>query len=379
MPVTAAVTYNNIRESIAGRVGNQSVWSEYGSLTTPLTTISGYGRNFISDTVVGGSTPGVSDTITEQQHFDLWLDVQAGYVHQNGSLSGTSDPTDFEGKRTYPSDSDIGLRDPIEEQHLDDVNTVATAVLGFNHTTTDFPASSFDGPNPLETSGGASTASSRSSSWGGSGDSVTVITHEVTVNFASHNDLLYYLAAGGEIRFNGSATGGTTGTQYSKDWDWAQIFTDIGTVRFGRVNNTTWRCESIGGTGTGYSNSSIGSGSTWTKIFEKQGGGRAGGNPGVIPVAQIYDDNFLRIYARTNSAFSSATALQFKIELDDGDTGTGGQAADGFIGPKVDESVTATVNSTVYTYTPSSSFTYDSVTYNAIALPVPTGTKDSDF
>jgi hypothetical protein len=379
MPLTAASTYNNVRESIAGRVGNQSVWTEYGSLTTPLTNVSGYGRNFSSDEVVGGNTPGVSDTITEQQHFDLWLDVQAAYVHQNGSLSNLSSPADFEGKRTYPNDADQGLRDAITEQELDDINSIATAVLAFNHTTTDFPSSSFDGPNALETSGGVSTASSRSSSWGGSGDSVTVITHEVTVSFTSHQNFLYYLAAGGEIRFNGSATGGTTATQYTKDWDWAQIFTDIGTVRFGRVNQTTWRCESIGGTGTGYSNANIGSGSTWTKIFEKQGGGRAGGNPGVIPVAQIYDDNFLRIYARTNTAFNSATALQFKIELDDGDTGTGGQQADGFIGPKTDESVTATINSTVYTYTPSSSFTYDGTSYNAIALPVPTGTKDSDL
>ena len=46
MPSISALNYNNIRESIAGRVGNQSVWTEYGSLTTPLTSTSGYGRSF---------------------------------------------------------------------------------------------------------------------------------------------------------------------------------------------------------------------------------------------------------------------------------------------------------------------------------------------
>ena len=63
--------YNAIRELVAGRLGNVSVYNDYGSLSTPLTTFGGYGRNFSSNNVVGGSTPGVSDTVTEQQHFDL--------------------------------------------------------------------------------------------------------------------------------------------------------------------------------------------------------------------------------------------------------------------------------------------------------------------
>jgi len=70
MPQITALNYNNIRESIAGRVGDQSVWTDYGSLTTPLTSTSGYGRSFSSGIVVGGNTPGVSDTVTEQQYFD---------------------------------------------------------------------------------------------------------------------------------------------------------------------------------------------------------------------------------------------------------------------------------------------------------------------
>jgi len=376
MPQIDAATYNTVRESIAERVGDQSVYSEYGSLSTPLTATSGYGRSFSSGKVVGGSTPGVSDTVTDQQHFDLWLDLQAGYVHQNGSLNAASSPTDFEGVRSHPSN--ISLRDQVTQQELTDLNTISTAVLGFNHASTDFPASSFDGPTPLETSGSVSTASTRSTAWGTGGSSI--ITHEVTVDFGNHQNFLYYLTAGGEFRFSLSASGGTTGTPYTKDWDWAQVFTDMATVRFGRVAGTTWRCESVGGSGTGYSNASITSGSAGTKIFEKQGGGRAGGTSGNVPVAQIYDDNFCRIYAGTNSAFNTASQLLFKIELNDGDLGTGGQAEPGGpAGTLVDEQVTATITSTVFTYTPASTFVYDGVTYNAIALPVPNGTKDSDF
>jgi hypothetical protein len=371
--------YNAIRELIAGRLGNVSVYNQYGSLTTPLTTSGGYGRGFTSGIVVGGSTPGVSDIVTEDQHFNLWLDLQAGYNHCYGAISAEISPTEFEGKTTYPNLADFANRDPIAWQHKLDLDTIADDVLAFNHDTTEFPSSSFTGLEPLETSGGASTSSTRTAAWGGSG-STNPITHEVTVDFGSHNALIYFLAAGGEILFQSSATGGTTGTLYSKDWDWAQVLSDSGTVRFRRRNQTAWVCEAISpGSGTGYDAATIGSGTSWTKVFEKQGGGRSGGNPGVIPVAQIYDDNFFRIYARTNNAFASATALQFKIEFDDGDTGTGGQAADGFIGPKTDENVTATITSTVYTKTPNSTFVYDGVTYNGIVLPVPTGTLNSNL
>ena len=372
--------YNAIRELIAGRLGSVSVYVEYGSLTTPLTTSGGYGRNFTSDIVIGGGTPGVSDIVTEDQHFNLWLDLQAGHNHCYGSLAADISPTEFEGKSTYPLDADIPNRDAIAWQHKLDLDTIADTVLAFDHATTEFPSSSFTGLEPLETTGGTSTSSTRTTQFGGSSDAVKVIRHEVTVNFGSHNNFIYYFAAGGEILFQASATVGSTGTANTKDWDWAQTLSEAGTIRFRRRNQTTWECEAVSpGSGTGFSNTTIGSGSTWTKIFEKQGGGRPGGNTGVIDPLQIYDDNFFRIYARTNTALSTATQLQFRIEVDDGDTGTGGQQGDGFIGPKVDESVTANITSTVFTKTPNSTFTYDGSTYNGIVLEVPTGTKDSDF
>ena len=67
----SATEYNNIRASIAQQVGRFTEWTEHGFTTS--TTTSGYGRNFSSSIVTGGNTPGVSDIVTEQQMFDLFL------------------------------------------------------------------------------------------------------------------------------------------------------------------------------------------------------------------------------------------------------------------------------------------------------------------
>ena len=56
-PITA-LEYNNIYNIMAPIVG---------------TAATGYGRNLSSSTVVGGSTPGVSDRVTSVQHRDLFL------------------------------------------------------------------------------------------------------------------------------------------------------------------------------------------------------------------------------------------------------------------------------------------------------------------
>ena len=364
----SALEYNNIRSSVAQRLGNFAVWTEHGFTTS--TTNSGYGRNFSSGLVVGGNTPGVSDTVTEQQYFDLFLDLQAGIVHQTGSLDGTTNKADF-------AEGTV-----IEWSEVTDLQSMATTVNAFNHASTDFPSSSFT-TDVLRTGGGVSTSSTRSTSWGGTSQTQT-ITHRVTVNFGTHNNFLYFLAAGGEIRFDAELTGGTSATANTKDWDWAQMLAGLGTVRFGRVNQTTWRCDSVGGSGTGYSNSSISTGSTpTTLIFEKFGGTTVGDpSPGDPSGTTIYDDNNYRIYASTNTAFSSATQLIFQIEFADADTGTGGQLEypDPFtdVGA-VDESVTGTIVSNVYTYTPSSTFTIDGVVYNAINQTPPTGTLNSSL
>ena len=362
----SALEYNNIRSSIAARVGRNVERTEHGIATS--TTSSGYGRNFASDVVVGGSIFGTSDTVTEQQYFNLFLDLQAGHVHQFASVNTTNVPADFATGTTIDWDDVV------------DLNTIATAVSTFNHSTTEFPSANFT-TDLLRTAASVSCSSSRNGStnpWGGASQ-VQSITHRVTVTFASHEALLWFFAAGGEIRFTASATGGTTATANTKDWDWARILNAMGTIRFGRVAQTNWRTESISpGTGTGSLLTSIASGATpTTVIFEKQGGGVTGGTSGTVPVTQIYDDNFYRIRVSTNAALATATALIFEIEFDDGDAGTGGQLES--VNNPIDEPVSATITSNVYTYVPDSEFVIDSVTYPAIQLATPVGTVNSSL
>lgn len=356
-PITA-LEYNNIRQSIANRVGDFTTWTEHSIPTS--TSTSGYGRNFVSNIVTGGSTVGVSDKVTRQQMFDLYLDLQAGYVHQFGSQNSTILPAGFAQGTT------------VEFQDITDFNTIANAVNAFNHLSTDFDSSSFT-TNLLRTSGGVSCSSSRNTAWG-TGAS-TVITHRVTVNFGTHNAFLYFLRAGGEIRFDASLTGGTSSTANTKDWDWAQILSSMGTIRFGRVG-TNWRTEAISpGTGTGSLLASISTGTTpSTVIFTKQGGVSTAPSP---TGTSVYDNNQYRIKASTNNAFTSATQLIFQIEFDDADAGSGGQAEPGQVGTPIDESVGGTTTSNVYTYTPSSDFVISSTTYPAIQLPAPTGTVNA--
>ena len=358
-PITA-LEYNNIRQSIAARVGDFATWTEHGIATS--TTTSGYGRNFVSNIVTGGSTPGVSDRVTEQQMFDLFLDLQAGYVHQFGSQNPTTSPAEFL------------AGDQVAYQDITDFTTIANAVMAFNHTSTDFDSSSFT-TALLRTSGGVSCTSTRNGTtnpWGTG--AATTITHRVTVDFGTHNNFLYFISAGGELRFDASLTGGTSGTANTKDWDWAQILSSMGTIRFGRVGSN-WRTESVSGTGTGSSVSVISTGAVpTTVIFTKQGGVSTAAAP---TLDTVYDNNQYRIKASTNNAFASATQLIFQMEFDDADAGSGGQS-EGFF-PGTDEQVTGNVTSNVYTYTPSSDFVINATTYSAIQRPAPAGTVNSNL
>ena len=356
-PITA-LEYNNIRQSIATKVGDFGTWTEHGIPTS--TTTSGYGRDFVSNIVTGGGTVGVSDKVTQQQMFNLYLDLQAGYVHQFGAQNSTILPAGFAQGTT------------VEFDDITDFNIIANAVNAFNHLSTDFDSSSFT-TNLLRTSGGVSCSSSRSTSWGTGANAI--ITHRVTVDFGTHNAFLYFLSAGGEIRFDASLTGGTSGTANTKDWDWAQILSAMGTIRFGRVGSN-WRTEAISpGTGTGSLLGSISTGTTPTTIiFTKQGGVSTAAPP---TGTAVYDNNQYRIRASTNNAFASATQLIFQIEFDDADTGSGGQAEIGQVGDPIDEPVGGTTTSNVYTYTPSSDFVIAGITYAAVQRPAPSGTVNS--
>jgi hypothetical protein len=330
-----------------------------------LPVVNKYGRTPTSADVVGGSTPGVSDTVTEQQYIDLFKDAQACYVHQTNSVSTDALITQFaEGTL-------------IEYSDITDLNLIASDISAFSpNVSQDFPTASFSQATLL-TNLGVSTASTRDGStnpWN------TRIRHRVTVNFASSTAFNAFFNAGGMLKWSGSLTGGTSGTVTSKDGDWARILNLAGEIQIGAdftSSPLTFRTISANSNGTG-SNVAITSLSTSTAqdggtlIYTISGGYVSGGGQ------NIYVNNEFELGLAVNNA-SNPTALTIEARFNDDDTGTGFQIEPGEAGAPVDESVTGLLTSTFYTFTPDSEFTISATTYPAIQQTAPVGTVNSNL
>lgn len=322
-PITA-LDYNNIFNQVNPILG---------------TSNTGYGRTMVSSQVVGGSTPGVSDKVSEEKMTQLFLDLQAGYVHQNAAISPSISLADF------AADTTIEFNDVGDAANDIGLKAIANDVDNFIHTSGAFPAGNFD-----EAIVGAaeSVRNGSTNPWGGAGLDQT-ISHEVFVTFASNTARDHYFNAGGEIRFIAQATGGTTSSVGTKDYNWAQMLQTLVTVRFDKF--TTF--ASSGTSVLGYQ----GLNTSYQLCFSKAGAG------------SIYNDNEYRVFAKL-----ATNRVDFRIDFFDGDTGTGA----GFPDPR-DENVTAEITSAPLTFTPNSEFTIGVTTYPAIQLSTPTVTKNSDL
>lgn len=348
-PITA-LEYNNIYNLVNPIAGQ---------------TQTGYGRSMISAPVIGGSTAGVSNTVTAQQQSDLFLDLQAAYVHQTGSVNNGIAITEFQPDT------------PIEFSDVTGLNSISTDVANFNpEFSQDFPSNNFI-QDVLLTSAQAAVTSTRSTPWG-TGSNFR-INHRVTVSWPSADEKDYFFNSGGQIRFEANLVGGTSGTVDSKDWDWQRILNSMGQIQFGkRFSDNAWRTISTG-TGAGSIITNLSSDSTVTggflvnatKIFSQFGGGTPGGNTGTVDPTLIYSDN--EYYIQVVEPNSSQ--LIFEIVFDDSDSGTGGQV-EGFNDP-VDEQVTGIITSFIRTYTADSEFTIGTVNYPAIQLTPPVGIINS--
>ena len=130
-------------------VGTPILASDYNGIYNLMAPIAGpvtsnvdlgYGRNLLSSTVVGGSTFGVSDTITALQQNNLWKDLQAAYIHQYGIANTRVDVNDIE------------VGDIIYWANITDFTDFANDVLAFNRNVTEFPVANFDEAGMLTTS-----------------------------------------------------------------------------------------------------------------------------------------------------------------------------------------------------------------------------------
>jgi len=151
--------------------------------------------------------------------------------------------------------------------------------------------------------------SSRTASWGGSGDPSQFITHEFTVTFSNFDARRHFFNSGGQIRFAASLINGTN----AKSTDWAGLLSSIGTVVFDYSQTT------VTGTGNGSTIGNFELTSSFQTIFSKSGSG-------------TYSDSTYIIEAL---AAANSPVITFKITFNDGENGF------------VDESVTGTVRSII--------------------------------
>ncbi len=326
-------------------VGGLISASDYNNIRSTLIAVyqNSYGQTMRSSTVTGFSTAGLgANLVSSTQMRDLYLDAQGCFVHQQGTVSTTIDVPPVSQtigantSQTFNQSTGVTATPATgTSQGFNDYESVIVAISNFNGSVSGWPASSFTLGTP--------TNNSRSTTWGGASQ-VQNIYHVITVTFSSVEQMDYYFNAGGSLRFSASLTGGTG----AKSTDWATMLSNMGTVQFNK-----YRITAASGTptpdisgGSGYDSLT----SSYRALFIKTGSG-------------VYTDNDYNI-----EGLKSGAVLRFRITFNDGDTGTGA----GIPPDPIDEFVNGTTTSTINTFRPDSSFVYNSVTYTAVSIPVPT-------
>ena len=260
---------------------------------------SGYGQTLSSAQVA------VTDTVQATDMINIKTDIDKANNHQIGSNSSIS--AIAVGKvigADATGDTTASLTDTTGG--FNDYET-AVGVIETNKLSIDSGNSSVE----------SAISSQRTTNWNG------IITHDFNITFSDANQRRYFFNAGGEIRFSASRAGGSS---YSKNTDWTNMLSNMGTIKFGRTDTT---CTGTGTTTT-IGNSDLTS--TYQTIFTKDGSGN-------------YAENQYEVQARYQTVDGQDKVLQFTVRFEDNDAG---DQQGGFLpGPAVDEDVSGTITSTI--------------------------------
>ena len=260
---------------------------------------SGYGQTLSSAQVA------VTDTVQATDMINIKTDIDKANNHQIGSNSSIS---------AIAVGKVIGA-----DATGDTTSTLTDTTGGFNDYET---AVGVIETNKLSIDSGNSSvesaiSSQRTTNWNG------IITHDFNITFSDANQRRYFFNAGGEIRFSASRAGGSS---YSKNTDWTNMLSNMGTIKFGRTDTT---CTGTGTTTT-IGNSDLTS--TYQTIFTKDGSGN-------------YAENQYEVQARYQTVDGQDKVLQFTVRFEDNDAGD--QQGVFLPGPAVDEDVSGTITSTI--------------------------------
>ena len=278
-----ASTYNTFAGNVNTIIGTGSADSGYG--LSEIATIS------------------AGDTITAAQWNSLLSGLQKGANHQGTTLTNASN-TVSQGGNILPLS-----------------NLEADITLITNNKLT------ADASNMATDTGVTST---RTSSWTAS------VYHEFTVTFASANAARHFFNSGGEVRFAGSRSGGSSTDQNT---DWTNLLSNAGTVKFAE-GATTY-------TGSGGTAAAVGFDdltTSYQQIFTATG-------------TSSYSANDWTIQAKANAAYGSATVVTFKAGFNDDHAAQTGNYTGGGLGNAPNEgagwtgadSVDGTLTSTITT------------------------------
>ena len=288
---------------MAYQQGDTITASDYNTFATNINTIigtgsadSGYGNTEVAAVSAGA-------TITAAQWNALLSALQKGANHQGTTLTNASN-TVAQGGNILPLS-----------------NLEADITLITNNK------ANVDSGNMSTDTG---VTSSRTASWTGT------VQHILTVTFASANAARHFFNSGGEIRFAGSRSGGSSTDQNT---DWTNLLSNMGTIKFAE-GATTY-------TGSGGTAASVGFDDLTTsnqQIFTATGAGN-------------YSSNDYTVNAKADAAYGSATVLTFTVDFKDDHAAQTGTYTGGGLGTAPNEgtgwtgadSVDGTLTSTITT------------------------------
>ena len=268
---------------MAYQQGDTITASDYNTFATNINTIigtgsadSGYGNTEVAAVSAGA-------TITAAQWNALLSALQKGANHQGTTLTNASN-TVAQGGNILPLS-----------------NLEADITLITNNK------ANVDASNMSTDTG---VTSSRTASWTGT------VQHILTVTFASANAARHFFNSGGEIRFAGSRSGGSSTDQNT---DWTNLLSNAGTVKFAETSTTY--------TGSGGTAASVGFDDLTTsnqQIFTATGQGN-------------YSANDWTIEAKADAAYGSATVLTFTVYFKDDHAAQTGTYTGGGLGTAPNE------------------------------------------
>jgi hypothetical protein len=266
--IITVARYNQMQSKVALVLGNGS--GQYG-----------YGEALQSTQV------STSDTVNATHMSNLKTDLTNARVHQTGAA---------------PTLANVSVAEDITDAVYAQYEATSVSVL--NEANDVFEST--------QTSTESKLSSTRTASWGGSGQ-IQSVEHHFTVTFSSEDERRHFFNAGGEIRFAASLTGGT-GSKYT---NWNAMLQALGTVKFSSLSMTA-----DSGTSSGLGNFELTS--SWQTLFIKTGSG-------------VYSANDYTIKGRAVS-----NKIYFQVEFNDDATGSGGGGFE-----NVDDPVTGTLTSTI--------------------------------